>query len=46
MENMRKAYKILGRKPEIENRLGRRSYRRDGNIKMGLEEISCKGWRK
>jgi hypothetical protein len=35
--DMRKAYKIVVRKPEIEDRLGRPSYRMDGNIKMDLE---------
>lgn len=43
MENMRRAYEILGKKPEIENRFGRRSCGRDDNITIGLEEICCKG---
>jgi hypothetical protein len=41
-KDMRRAYNILVRKPEIEKRLGSRCYRKDGNIKMDLEEMICK----
>jgi hypothetical protein len=43
MEEMRKVYKILVRKPERKRPLGRTRRRREDNIRMNLREAGWEG---
>jgi len=43
MEEKRGVYRVLVGKPEGKRPLGRPKRRREGNIKMDLQEVGCEG---
>jgi hypothetical protein len=43
MEERRGAYRVFVGKPEENRPLGRPRHRWEGNIKMGLQEVGCRG---